>query len=94
MVELLFDRDANLIGIRKVDGFVEHAYTVRKLRKGTNRMVSGTAFTNYYKIDTSIPTRRSAQMDGDVLVVDLNQPGTEVTSNRNQRMRQGSLEVS
>lgn len=85
-VELLYDREARLIGLRKVDSSTEHAYTVRGMGKRAGTwLVSGTAFTNYYEIDTSAPRRHTARTEGDMLVVDLNQPGTEVTSNRSPK---------
>ena len=82
-VELLYDRDERLIGIHKVDPSMDHAYIVRTQR-GANWLISGRAFMNYYEVDVSEPRRRMAQMQGDVLVVDLKEPGTVVTSNRKQ----------
>lgn len=84
-VELLFDRDERLIGIRKADPSTEHAYVVRPLGKGSTWMVSGTAFVAYYGIDTEVARRWTAQVEDDVLVVDLKQPGAEVTSNRTRK---------
>ena len=81
-VELLYDRDARLIGLRKADSSVEHAYAIRTFGKGGTWLVSGTAFTNYYDIDTSVPTRRAGRMDGGVLIIDLNDPGIPAVSNR------------
>lgn len=84
-VELLYDPEAKLIGLRKIDPDVQHAYAVRSLggRGGDSTfLISGTAFANYYGIDTSITTRRVPRLQDDVLIVDLNDPGTRVTSNR------------
>ena len=88
-VELLYDHDSRLVAIRKVDESVEHAYRCRTFGKGGTWLVSGTAFSNYYGIDTSTPTRRAAHMEDDMLVIDLNDPGTAVTSNRNQSSHAG-----
>ena len=86
LVELLYDADEQLIGLRKVDSSVSHAYPVRGLgsRRPTNSnfLVSGTALTTFYGIDTSVSRRRIARIEGDMLVVDLKDPGLEVTSNR------------
>jgi hypothetical protein len=84
-VELLYDPDSKLIGLRKSDPEVHHAYVVRSLggRGGDSTfLISGMAFTNYYGIDTSTTTRRTPSVDGDILIVDLKDPGTPVTSNR------------
>jgi hypothetical protein len=82
-VELLFDREERLIGIRKVDPSTEHAYMVRPLgRGGNNWLVSGRAFTVYYGIPTEVARRWPGRMDDGVLLVDLKEPGVEVTGNR------------
>jgi len=94
-VELLYDPDARRIGVRKVDESVDHAYGVRKLgsRRGESTfLVSGTAFTNYYEIDTSRSVRRSGWIEDGVFMIDLNDPGTEVTSNRNRHRDEASEE--
>jgi hypothetical protein len=82
-VELLFDKNERLLGIRKADPSARHAYGLRSVGK-TTWIFSGKAFSVYYGIDTSETRRYSAQMDGEVLVVDLKEPGSEVTSNRAQ----------
>jgi hypothetical protein len=87
-VELLYDSDTRRIGVRKVDSSIDHAYGVRKLgsRRGESTfLVSGTAFTNYYEIDTSRSIRRSGRVEDGVFMIDLNDPGTEVTSNRSRQ---------
>lgn len=82
-VELLYDPDNKIMGVRAVDPAVEHAYPLRSPSK-TDRsfILSGTAFTKYYEIDTTVSTRRQAYMEGDILCIDLKEPGTVVTSNR------------
>lgn len=79
-VELLYDKEEQIVGFRAVPKEAEHAYGLRAA--GKTYIVSGTAFTKYYKIDTSVSKRWPAHMDGDVLCVDLKAEGTEVTSNR------------
>ncbi len=80
-VELLYDREARLVGLRKVDSSVEHAYAVRAPVEGhATFLLSGAAFVSYYEIDTSKSVRRAARRDGDMLVVDLNDPGVESAS--------------
>jgi hypothetical protein len=83
-VELLFDQDERLIGIRKVNPGVEHAYPVRPLgANGRSFLIAGNAFTQYYGIEATVARRRPARLIDDVLVVDLKDPGTEIVSNRN-----------
>ncbi len=89
-VELLYDADAQIIGVRAVEPTVEHAYPIRATGGGKNDdagsyMVSGRAFTVYYKIDTEVSRRYPATMADDILCIDLTGQATEVTSNRNGR---------
>jgi hypothetical protein len=84
-VELLYDRETRLIGLRKIDSSVDHAYAIRSFGKGGTWLVSGTAFTNFYDIDTSVPTRRTGRIEDGILIIDLNDPGTPALSNRERR---------
>jgi len=82
-LEMLCDRENQLIGMRKVDPSTDHAYIVRPLgRGGNNWLISGRAFTVFYDIPTETARRWPGRMDGDMLVVDLKQSGVEVTGNR------------
>lgn len=88
-VELLYDRNERVVGLRAVSKEAEHAYALRA-QAGKNVgpfIVSGTAFAKYYKIDTTVSRRWVGQLEGDILCIDLKQPGTEVTSNRNVTRR-------
>jgi len=92
-VELLYDRGERLVGIRKVDPSVEHAYIVRGLggRTTTTWLISGTAFTKFYGIDTEAAKRWKARIEeGPMLVVDLKEPGTEVVGNRGRKRLEGA----
>lgn len=83
VVELLYDRDSRLVGIRKVSKSVRHAYTVRPFGKsGMSWLVTGTAFLNYYDIPVTDPVRRHARVEKDMLVVDLTDPGVVVRPSR------------
>jgi hypothetical protein len=85
-VELMYDRRARIIGIRGVDETVEHAYAIRPNgganSRATTYLVSGQAFTKYYRIDTSVSRRWPVTMADDVLCVDLNGHSTEVIGAR------------
>jgi hypothetical protein len=77
-VELLYDPEARLVALRKVDSAVEHAYQVRApVENHATWLVSGAAFVGYYEIDTSVSVRRAARKDGDLLIIDLNDPGVD-----------------
>jgi hypothetical protein len=87
-VELLYDRDERRVALRKVDGSVEHAYQVRApVKNHATWLVSGSAFVSYYEIDTSASVRRAAHMEGDLLIVNLTDPGVEPAGNSGQRQR-------
>ncbi len=82
-VELLYDRERRLVALRKVDPSTEHAYVVRPLGKGNSTwLISGMAFAAYYGIVTDIARRWIGRLEDGMLVIDLNEPGTEVTSGR------------
>jgi hypothetical protein len=82
-VELLFDADERLVGLRSIEYLADHAYPVRGVGNDpTSYLVAGTAFTKYYGIDTTASRRWPAELIGDVLSIDLKTPGTVVTSNR------------
>jgi hypothetical protein len=84
-VELLYDRTSQIIGIRPVAPEVDHAYPMRPQanKEDGPYIVSGSAFTKYYGIDTTEARRWSVVIEDGVLLIDLNAPGVVVTSNRN-----------
>ena len=82
-VELLYDSGARLVALRKVDSAVEHSYQVRApVENHATWLISVGAFVNYYEIDTSRSVRRPARLDGDLLIIDLNDPGVDPRSER------------
>ncbi len=88
-VELLYDREERLIGIRRSDEDTPHAYAVRGtgINQAT-RVVSGKAFLTYYEIPRDVARRWNAEERDDMLVIDLKQPGAEV-SGHSSRAHQG-----
>lgn len=89
-VALLYDRENELIGMQSVSGSAPHAYVVRGV--GNNRathVVSGKAFLTYYGIPRDVARRWSAEIREDTLIVDLKQPGTEVTGHSSRAHRGG-----
>lgn len=90
-VELLFDPVEKVVGFRPTDEEAEHAYAVRAQsnKEVGPYIVSGTAFVNYYNIDTTVSRRWTAEVLDGILCIDLKQDGTVVTSNRNNRKGPG-----
>src|SRR5689334_25372370 len=88
-VVLLYDREKKWIGIRSASADTPHAYAVRGV--GNNQathVVSGKAFLSYYGIPRDVARRWLARRRGNLLVIDLKQPGTEVTGH-SSRAHQG-----
>ena len=80
-VELLYDRDEQMIGLRAATMGANGAYAVRP-QQSSNWLVAGTAFSAFLGIDTSVAKRYEVEMVGGVLAVDLKREGVEVTSPR------------
>lgn len=78
-VELLYDPEEKIIGLRPIDPEAAHAYPVRTMGNGSSRLVAGTAFATFHGIDTSVARRYNAAMYGNVLGIDLKQEALEVT---------------
>lgn len=76
-VELLYDRDARIIGLRPVPREVPHAFPLQS--RGSVRVVAGRAFAQHFRIDASVSTRRPAYVEDGVLCIDLRRPGQEVS---------------
>lgn len=85
-VELLFDKEKQIIALRPSND--AHAYTIRpQSSRDTGQVVmSATAFTQYYDIDTTISRRfKPFEQDG-MLCIDLRGPSVEVVGNRSKRV--------
>lgn len=95
-VQFLWDEDRRVIGLQAVPLATPNAYPARrqgaaKGNKQPNRgpvLVAGTMFTKFIELDTSQAKRWIPRMEGDVLIIDLNEPGQPVTSNRNRNKQQ------
>ena len=83
-VELLYDRDRNVMALRAADDTSPHAYAVRSgSKRGPGQaMVSATAFTAHYDIDTTATRRWKPFVEDDMLCVNLSEEGTVITGNR------------
>lgn len=83
-VELLFDRQRCVVGLRPVDPRCEHAYPVRPTggHGSAPFVVSALAFLRYYEINRDASRRWDAYLDDGILCADVGAIGTPVTSNR------------
>ena len=83
-VELLYDRDRKVMALRAADDSSPHAYAVRNgSKRGPGQaIVSATAFTQHYGIDTTATRRWKPFIEEGILCVDLTQEGTVITGNR------------
>ena len=90
-VELLFDKENKVIALRPSKA--PHAYSIRpQSSRDTGQVIlSATAFTQYYDIDTSVSRRYKPYEQDGMLCIDLNGPSTEVHGNRSKA---GDTEVS
>lgn len=83
-VELLYDRERQVMAVRATDDSSPHAYAVRNgSKRGPGQtIVSATAFTAHYGIDTTATRRWKPFMEDGMLCVDLSEEGTVITGNR------------
>ena len=83
-VELLFDRNQRIVGVRATDEGNAHAYPVKSPdeKRDSGFLVGGRSFTLYYGIDTTTARRWTAYMFGDILCVDLKAESVVVTGPR------------
>jgi hypothetical protein len=83
-VELLHDRDRNVVALRAADDSSPHAYAVRNGSKNGpgQAIVSATAFTQHYGIDTTATRRWKPFTEDGMLCVDLTEEGAVITGNR------------
>ena len=83
-VELFFDRDKRIIGVRKATEDHPSVYTMRKQAKSDSFLLAGKAFTQYYGIETGGSSRRYFAQDyGDgILGAELDSAHTVVSRER------------
>lgn len=89
-VTLHYDRENELMGIQKASSATPHAYAVRGVGNNeATRVVSGKAFLSYYGIPRGTARRWIATVQNDMLVIDLKQPGAEVTGHSSRAHKGG-----
>lgn len=87
-VELLYDREERVIGLRPVREDAPHAYVLRPQSSTKNTgplLLAGTAFTTFYHIDTTVTRRWTPTVKDGILCIDLKEPGVEIIGNRRSR---------
>ncbi len=67
-VELLLDREKNILGIRRATTQHTSVYTLRKQSKSESFLLAGKAFTQYYGIQTGEARRYVAKDFGDGII--------------------------
>lgn len=84
-VELLFDREAEIIAMKPSDE--AHVYAIRpQTTSGTGQvLLSASAFTQYYDIDTEISRRYKPYEQDGMLCIDLRGPSVEIIGNRTKQ---------
>lgn len=81
VVELLFDPARRVMALRPADPS-PRTYELRSPSKSGQTMLSATAFTQAYEIDTSVSRRYEPFEEDGMLCINFNGPSTEVRGNR------------
>lgn len=83
-VELLYDRDRQVMALRAADESAPHAYAVRTgSKRGPGQaMIAATAFTAHYDIDTTATRRWKPFVEDGMLCRNLSEKGAVITGNR------------
>lgn len=92
-VELLWDAERRVIGIRPTHAESPNAYPARPQSRDSMKgpiLIAGSVFTRYYDIDTSESRRWVVDLEDGVLCIDLNRESQRATSNRNGRSAGGA----
>lgn len=93
-IQFLWDSERRVIGLRGVELDAPNAYPARHQATPSGRagrgpvLVAGTLFTKYIGLDTTSARRWVPRLEGDILVIDLNEPGQPVVANRNRKQEQ------
>jgi hypothetical protein len=86
-VELLYDREERIVGVRPADPNAPHVYIPRSaVRKDYGPyLISGTAFVHYYGIDVTTSRRYPVTVEDGILCIDLKEGGTVIVGNRSSQ---------
>jgi hypothetical protein len=94
-VELLYDEDERVIGLRPCESETIRSYPIRP--QGTNSqhtyLVAGKAFLQFFGIPFDTPLRYRPEVVDGILVVDLKSEAVTATSNRNRAAERAEQEA-
>lgn len=99
-LQFLWDKDNRFIGLRPCSTSDPNAYPTRSVSQGAAAkdkagtgtvLVAGTLFTRHIGLDTTHARRWVPRLDEGMLVIDLNEEGQEVISNRNKAKHAAAL---
>ena len=79
-IELLYDREEHLIGIRPADPRSTTAFALRPAvadRPASPLVTTAASFTAFYDIDTSVSRRWTPELRDGLLLIDLKGPSVE-----------------
>lgn len=96
-VELLYEGERKIVGIRATTEDNPNAYPARPQSTANNKgpiMVAGTVFTRFYDIPTEESRRWVVYVEDDILCVDLMKESQRVTSNRSGRNAESATAAS
>lgn len=89
-VELLWDADRRIIGLRPTASTSPNAYPARSQSSTRPErgpfLIAGNLFARYIGIDTSEAFRWVPVLEDGILCIDLNSPGQRVRSNRTKQV--------
>lgn len=80
-VELLYDRERSIVGLRPIDARAENSYHVRSTSRSSDGpwVISAMAFTRFYEIDISVSLRWPAYLEDGILCADISGEGIAVS---------------
>ncbi len=82
-VELLFDADCQIVGLRASATTAVNAYPVRGVgQPATRYLIAGAAFTKYYGIAADIARTWYATLQDAILCIDLKTAGIELSGDQ------------
>lgn len=70
-VELLYDHERSLVGLRAADETASHTLRVRTSSAGGTYVVSAARFVRHYGIPNEVGRRWRARTEGDVVFIDI-----------------------
>ncbi len=92
-IELLWDNDRRVIGLRPAPLESPNAYPARPQSSSGKGpiLIAGSLFTKYIGVGTSEAARYVPTLEDGILCIDLSTPGQRVTSNRSRsRVEEGA----